>query len=72
MKKGKDTGGLSLAGALLSIIAAGVTGGILLIAGAIGLGEMLEEKQVNDYEKKEKQREADKEAVRKIMENEIE
>lgn len=62
----KGGGGSGLAGALLKIVAAGVTGGVLLIAGAKSLGEKIEEKQLSDYEKLEKQREADREAVRKI------
>ena len=69
----RNSGGKSesgLAGALLTIIAAGVTGGVLLIAGAKSLGEKIEEKQVSDYEKLQKQREADKEAARRIMESE--
>ena len=61
-----------LAGTLLKIIAYGVAGGALLISGAKQLGEALLDKQVSDYEKLEAQREADKEEVRRIMENENE
>lgn len=61
----------SLGGALLTIIAAGVAGGALLISGAKALGEFILDEQKNSYTKLEEKREADKEAVRRIMENEI-
>lgn len=61
-----------LGGTLLKIVAYGVAGGALLISGAKALGEAMLDKQVSDYEKLEAQREADKEEVRRIMENEIE
>ena len=61
-----------LGGTLLKIIAYGVAGGALLISGAKQLGEALLDKQVSDYEKLEAQREADKEEVRRIMDNEFE
>ena len=64
--------GSGLGGTLLRIIAYGVAGGALLISGAKQLGEALLDKQVRDYEKLEAQREADKEEVRRIMENENE
>lgn len=64
--------GGGLGGTLLKIIAYGVAGGALLISGAKQLGEALLDKQVRDYEKLEAQREADKEEVRRIMENENE
>ena len=64
--------GGGLGGALIKIIAYGVAGGALLISGAKALGEALLDKQVSDYEKLEAQREADKEEVRRIMENEAE
>ena len=70
----RNTGGkpdASLGGALLTIIAAGVAGGALLISGAKALGEFILEEQKNSYTKLEEKREADKEAVRHIMENEI-
>ena len=66
------SGGGGLASSLLKIVAYGVAGGALLISGAKALGEALLDKQVSDYEKLEAQREADKEEVRRIMENEIE
>ena len=58
-----------LGGTLLRIVAYGVAGGALLISGAKQLGEALLDKQVSDYEKLEAQREADREEVRRIMEN---
>jgi hypothetical protein len=61
-----------LAGALLAVIAAGVAGGIMLVAGAKALGEKIEEKLVSDYKKKEEEREADKEAVREASANDLE
>ena len=64
--------GSGLGGTLLKIIAYGVAGGALLISGAKQLGEALLDKQVRDYEKLEARREADKEEVRRIMENENE
>ena len=64
--------GGGLGGTLLKIMAYGVAGGALLVSGAKALGEALLDKQVSDYEKLEAQREADKEEVRRIMENEIE
>lgn len=63
---------IGLGRSLLKIIAFGVAGGAALIGGAKALGEKLEEKQVKDYEKLEAQREADKENVRRIMENSVE
>ena len=65
---GKSPGGLG--GALLTIAAAGVAGGAALIAGAKFLGDALLEKQKSDYQKREEQREADREEVRRIMESE--
>ena len=64
--------GGGLGATLLKIVAYGVAGGALLISGAKQLGEALLDKQVRDYEKLEAQREADKEEVRRIMENEAE
>lgn len=61
-----------LGGTLLKIVAYGVAGGALLVSGAKALGEALLDKQVSDYERLEAQREADKEEVRRIMENEFE
>jgi len=56
----------SLGGALLTIIAAGVAGGALLISGAKALGEFILEEQKDSYQKLEERREADKEAARRI------
>ena len=61
--------GKNLGGALLKIIAYGVAGGALLISGAKQLGEALLDKQVNDYKKLEEQRAADREEIRRIVEN---
>lgn len=57
---------------LLAIIGIGFAGSAALVGAAKTLGEKLEEKQVRDYEKLEAQREADKENVRRIMENAVE
>ena len=62
----------SLANALLKIIAFGVAGGALLIGGAKNLGEMLLDHQENNRKKLEKQRELDKEEVRRITMNDME
>ncbi len=70
ISNGSGNGGLG--GTLLKIVAYGVAGGALLVSGAKALGEALLDKQVSDYEKLEAQREADKEEVRRIMENEFE
>ena len=64
--------GGGLGSTLIKVVAYGVAGGALLVSGAKALGEALLEKQVSDYEKLEAQREADKEEVRRIMENEFE
>lgn len=64
--------GPSLGGALLRILAGGIAGGALLISGGKALGELLLDKQESDTKKLEEQRAADKEAVRRIMENEVE
>ena len=61
--------GKSLGGTLLKIVAYGVAGGALLISGAKQLGEALLDKQESDYRKLEEQREADSEAIRRIVEN---
>lgn len=68
-----NTGGkvsAGLGGALLSILAAGIAGGALLIAGAKTVGDKLLEKQENDRIRLEEKRAADKEEVRRILENE--
>ena len=64
--------GGSLAGALLSIIAAGVAGGALLISGAKALGEFIEAEGGRSSRRLEERREADKEEVRRITANEPE
>ncbi len=61
--------GKGLGSTLLKIIAYGVAGGALLISGAKQLGEALLDKQASDYRKLEEQREADREAIRRIVEN---
>ncbi len=61
--------GKNLGGTLLKIIAYGVAGGALLISGAKQFGEALLDKQANDYKKLEEQRAADREAIRRIVEN---
>ena len=61
--------GKNLGGTLLKIIAYGVAGGALLVSGAKQVGEALLDKQANDYKKLEEQREADREEVRRIVEN---
>ena len=58
--------------ALIKVLAVGVAGGATLIGGAKALGEKLEQKQIRDYEKREAEREAGKENVRRIMENSVE
>lgn len=65
----KANSGGGLGGALLKIIAVGVAGGALLISGAKSLGEVLLEKQDSNSKKLADKREADKEAVRRIVEN---
>lgn len=64
--------GGGLGGTLIKILAVGVAGGALLISGAKQLGEALLDKQASNYEKLEVKREADKEEVRRIAENEYE
>lgn len=59
--------GVSLGGALLTIIAAGAAGGALLISGAKALGEFLLEEQKSNEARLEEKREADREEVRRIM-----
>ena len=62
-------GGKSLAGALIKILAYGVAGGALLISGAKQIGEALLDKQESDQKKLEEQRAADREEIRRIVEN---
>lgn len=61
--------GKGLGGALIKILAYGVAGGALLISGAKQLGEVLLDKQENDHRKLEERREADREEIRRIVEN---
>ncbi|MBR3126480.1 MAG: hypothetical protein IKF42_13800 [Mogibacterium sp.] len=61
--------GRNLGGVLLRIVAYGVAGGALLISGAKQLGEALLNKQESDQKKLEEQRAADREAIRRIVEN---
>ena len=58
-----------LGGALLKILAVGVAGGALLISGAKSVGEALLEKQDRDSKRLDERREADREAIRRIMDN---
>jgi NAD/NADP transhydrogenase alpha subunit len=57
---------------LFKIVTVGFAGGTAIIAVAKNLGETIEERQVREYGKREAQREADKENVRRIMENSVE
>ncbi len=62
-------GGKGLAGTLIRVIAYGVAGGALLIGGAKQLGEMLLDKQESDQKLLEERRAADREEIRRIVEN---
>ena len=66
MSNGADRSGGSLASTLLAILAGGIAGGAMLLAGAKALGEKIEEIQVDEYERIEKQREEDKELANLI------
>lgn len=61
--------GGGLGGTLLKIVAVGVAGGALLISGAKQLGDALLDKQERDYKKLEEKWAADREEVRRIVEN---
>jgi hypothetical protein len=63
--------GKNLGGTLLKIIAYGVAGGALLISGAKQVGEALLDKQERDYRKLEEQHAADREEIRRIVENDL-
>ena len=63
---------LHLGRVLIKIVAVGVAGGTVLIGSAKALGEKLEQRQVKAYEKREAEREANKENVRRIMKNSVE
>ena len=74
MRPGGGTGRApdrELGEALLAILGIGIAGGIALVGGAVKLGEKMLDLQVKAYEKIEAEREARREAVRKIAENEI-
>lgn len=58
--------------ALLTLVGAGLAGGIALIGGAIKLGEKILDLQVKAYEKIEAERESQKQAAREIAESEME
>ena len=64
--------GSGLAGVLLKMLAAGVAGGALLIAGAKTAGDKMLEKHESDKKKLEEQRASDREEVRRIMDTENE
>lgn len=57
--------------ALLTILGIGVAGGIALVGGALKLGEKILDLQVRAYEKIEAQRDANRESVRELADNEI-
>ena len=61
--------GKGLGGTLIKIIAYGVAGGALLISGAKQLGEALLDKQESDQKKLEERRAADRDEIRRIVEN---
>ncbi len=61
--------GRNLGGTLIKILAYGLAGGALLISGAKQLGEALLDKQESDQKKLEEQRAADREEIRRIVEN---
>lgn len=61
--------GGGLGSTLIKIVAVGVAGGALLISGAKQLGEALLDKQASDQKKLEDQRAADREEIRRIVEN---
>ncbi|MBO5513068.1 MAG: hypothetical protein J5961_00580 [Mogibacterium sp.] len=63
---------LHLGRVLIKIVAVGFAGGVALIGSAKALGEKLEDKHVKDFEKREAEREAAKEDVRRIMKNSVE
>ena len=69
---GPDHQPRDLGGVMIKMLAAGVAGGAALILGAKAFGELLLEAQVERYNRLEPQREADREEVRRITQNEIE
>lgn len=58
-----------LAGTMIYMLATGVAGGTVLVAGAKALGDRIEKRQVRRYKRIEDEREAQKEEVRRIMMN---
>lgn len=60
----KQTGGLG--GVLIAMIAAGLAGGTILVAGAKVLGELLLSHETERYRRLEEQRELDREEVKRI------
>ncbi|MBQ6622991.1 MAG: hypothetical protein IJH57_00080 [Mogibacterium sp.] len=63
----KDESGGSLTGILIGMVAAGFAASAILIGSAKRFGEKLEELEVEKYKRLERQREADKEDVLRIM-----
>lgn len=63
----KDESGGSLTGILIGMVAAGFAASAILIGSAKRFGEKLEELEVEKYKRLERQREADKEEVLRIM-----
>lgn len=61
--------GKGLGGTLIKILAYGVAGGALLISGAKQIGEVLLDKQESDQKRLEEKRAADREEIRRIVEN---
>ncbi len=61
-----------LGSTLLKIVGVGVAGGAALVGGAMVLGDQIAKKQVEDYERKQAAREAQKEAVREASANDYE
>ena len=66
MSEPREQSGSGLGGVLFGLIAAGITGGAFLVAGAKLLGEKLLEIDENRFERLEMRREADKEEVKRI------
>lgn len=56
---------------LLKILAVGVAGGLATILGAKKVGEEIQKSQVKSARRNEEQREADKEAVRRTIEYDV-
>jgi hypothetical protein len=60
-----------LGGVLLKIVAIGVAGGAALIGAAMKLGDEITRRQIDEYERKQEEREAQKEAVRQAAANDF-